>query len=449
MKRFVEPASRQLGGSPTALGDKSISHRALILGAIGEGTFTLENLSTGADVASTRRCLEALGARITDSGSRVTVEGTGARGLRVSTAPLDCGNSGTTMRLLMGVLAGQPFESVLVGDASLTRRPMERVASPLRLMGASVTLSGDGTAPITIRGRRPLSPIEYTLPVPSAQVKSAVLLAGLFADGITTVVDPFGTRDHTERMLNFLGGRGAAEAWAGRVSLDPFTPWVSRELTIPGDPSSVAPFAAAAVLIPGSLLTFTGLLLNPSRLGFYRTLREMGAWVRCEDTGESGNEPVGTLQVGFGDLQAVRVPPPLVPSMIDELPLLGMLAAHAHGTSRFEGLAELRLKESNRLEGIAGAIRSLGGDASVEGDDLVVTGRAPGEGLTGGVRNGRPGLTGGSLDTAGDHRLAMCIAVAGLASKRGVEVSNAECVDVSFPGFFEALGALGGKEEAA
>ena len=409
--------SRALGPLRGALevpGDKSVAHRALILGALAEGRLVVRGLPSGQDVASTRRCLEALGVVIREQGAALVVEGRGPGGLAAPAGPLDCGNSGSTMRFLMGVLSGHPFESVLTGDASLSRRPMERVAAPLRGMGAEIETT-QGHAPVTVRGRRPLKGLRYRLPVPSAQVKTAVLLAGLFAEGETSVEDPFGTRDHTERMLSFLGRPGPLRS--------------EKALSVPGDPSSAAFLAAAAVLVPGSEVIVRRVLLNPGRLGFFEALREMGGRVSWERGGQQAREEVGDITAAAGPLTPLRLAAERVPGLVDEAPLLAVLCACADGESRLEGLGELRLKESDRLEGTAAGLRALGADARADGDALVVRGPTL----------WRPG----AVETWGDHRLAMAFAVAALAGAGPVELSDAACAAVSYPSFFDDLGRLG------
>lgn len=413
--RSVPRALGPLQGALEVPGDKSVAHRALILGALAEGRLVVRGLPPGQDVASTRRCLEALGVVIREQGAALVVEGMGAAGLKAPSGPLDCGNSGSTMRFLMGVLSGHPFEAVLTGDASLSRRPMERVAAPLREMGAEISTE-QGHAPVTVRGRRPLKALRYRLPVPSAQVKTAVLLAGLFAEGETSVEDPFGTRDHTERMLAFLGRPGPLRS--------------EKALSVPGDPSSAAFLAAAAVLVPGSAVTVRRVLLNPGRLGFFEALREMGGRVSWERGGQQGREEVGDVTAAYGPLEPLRLAAERVPGLVDEAPLLAVLCACADGESRLEGLAELRLKESDRLEGTAAGLRALGADARADGDALVVRGPTA----------WRPG----AVETWGDHRLAMAFSVAALAGAGPVELSDAACAAVSYPSFFEDLGRLGG-----
>ena len=412
--RTVGPARGPLRGACEVPGDKSIAHRALILGALAEGLFSVRGLPGGQDVASTRRCLHALGVVIDDHVNEVRIHGVGLEGLKRPSSVLDCGNSGSTMRFLMGVLSGHPFEATLTGDASLSRRPMERVAAPLRDMGADITTT-DGHAPVRVHGRRPLKGIRYRLPVASAQVKTAVLLAGLFAEGETVVEDPFGTRDHTERMLAFLGRPGALRT--------------DKALTVPGDPSSAAFLVAAAAVVPGSSVTVRRVLLNEGRTGFFEVLREMGGAVAWERGGQHGRETVGDVTAGFSTLKPVRLDAGRVPAMVDEIPLLAVLCAQADGESRLEGLSELRVKESDRLEGTAAALRALGAEARAEGDALVVKGPAK--------------LRAGRVETLGDHRLAMAFTVAAMAGGGPVELSDAACAAVSYRSFFDDLKRLG------
>ncbi|MBI5240746.1 MAG: 3-phosphoshikimate 1-carboxyvinyltransferase [Elusimicrobia bacterium] len=405
--RPIKPAGRPLRGTVQVPGDKSIAHRALILGHLAEGGLRVTNLPDGADILATKACLAALG--------------------RQSTLP--CGDSGTTMRLLMGVLAGTEGEAVLVGGDSLSRRPMARVAEPLLAMGAQVTLSPAGTAPVLVRGRRPLKPLRWRLSVPSAQVKSAVLLAALSADGETVVEDPFGTRDHTERLLSWLAP-GIVERDGALVRLRPAPLKGGRSFAVPADPSSAAFFAAAAALVEGSEVSLPGVCVNPTRLGFFEVLRGMGARVELSALRESAGEPVADITVGWAPLRAARVPAGKVPALVDEIPLLAVVASSARGTTRLEGLAELRLKESDRLAGTAAALRALGGEARVDGDALEVRGPTP--------------LRGASVETLGDHRLAMAFSAAALAAQGESALSDAACADKSYPAFFRDLAALRG-----
>ncbi len=447
------PASGPLTGTIRVPGDKSLSHRAVLFSAMAEGLSQVSGLLDSADVRSTISAVRALGAEVQlrpvagglrhlDSPSLAgIITGWGSRGPRQPDSPIDCGNSGTTARLLLGVVGGWPVEVSLIGDESLSRRPMGRVASPLRDMGARFELSAEGTLPITSRGpltdeggEALLEPIEYDSPVASAQVKTAVLLAGLRAAGTTSVTEPAPSRDHTERLLPAYGIPVTVDD--DRVSVTgPAIPQAAK-IAVPGDPSSAAVRAAAAVLVPGSSVRLPHVALNPTRTGFVRVLRRMGAKIAVEDMSWAGREPVGTLIARWEPaLHGCVVRPWEIASLVDEVPILALVATQARGYSRFERVGELRVKESDRLSAIVNGIRALGGIAWVDGDDLLVSGPAP--------------LKGAALDSLGDHRLAMTWAVAGLASAHGVSVGTFEAVDVSFPRFAEALGSLRQPEEQA
>jgi 3-phosphoshikimate 1-carboxyvinyltransferase len=444
-----------LRGEPRVPGDKSIAHRWLILAATARGRSRLVGLPASLDVRSTASCmalvsergrpaLEAWARNVPAStkghgstwndddpeaaGTVLEVEGEGRSALTESGAPLDCGNSGTTMRLVAGTLAAAPFRSVLIGDGSLSVRPMERVAGPLRDMGATVTTT-DGHAPLEIIGG-PLYGISTTMPIPTAQVKSAVLLAGVAAEGETTVTEPAATRDHTERALAALGAPVSIEGTT--ITLQGVYQHDAFAAAVPGDVSSAA-FLVAAAALTGSELTVRRVGLNPSRLHFLRVMERMGVRVEARPTEEQLGEPVGDLWVApSADLRGTEVVESELPLVIDEVPVLALMAAYARGETRFMGAAELRAKESDRLTGVADGVRALGGHAGVEGDDLVV----PGLGLRGGVADGR-----------GDHRLAMAFAVAALAADAPSEIEGMEAADVSFPGFVETLRALGASVE--
>lgn len=437
----------RLSGSVGVPGDKSISHRALMFGALGLGPTLLHGLSRGADVRSTASCLRALGIRIEEQADgSVRVEGAGDRRWNAPAAPLDCGNSGTTMRLLAGLLAGRGIPSQLVGDASLQRRPMKRIAAPLSRLGVQLTGKDDGkggiTAPLTLHGGQELhggaalQGAEVQLEVASAQVKSAVLLAGLGAHGTTRVSEPAPTRDHTERMLRSLGV--ALEEQAGWLSLrGPVAPWRNpASLEIPGDPSSAAFFLAAAALVPQSEVAVTGVDGNPGRVGFEQVLARMGASLQVTATGESCGDPVRTLALRHREgLRAFRIEEQEVPSLVDEIPLLAVLATQAHGESRITGAAELRVKESDRLHEMAEGLRAMGADLDELPDGLVIRGPTP--------------LHGAAIDSRGDHRIAMSFAVAGLIAKGETRIAGAEWADISFPGFFERLRTLGASVDIA
>lgn len=453
MRITVRPGGT-VRGQARVPGDKSISHRWLILTATATGRSELRGLPGALDVRSTARVLAALlpgGARVklkgwasgsgpAPDGDRSTgneseprpgtlaVEARGRGALQAPGGPLDCGNSGTTMRLMAGVLASCPFEAELVGDASLSSRPMGRIAEPLRAMGAEVRTT-DGHAPIAISGGR-LRGIVHRCPVPSAQVKSAVLLAGLAAEGETTVSEPAATRDHTERALAALGA--PVRVGEGSVTVSAFAhPGFAGR--VPGDVSSAA-FLVAAAALTGSELAIHDVGLNPTRTRFLAVLDRMGVPTRTEVVRTELGEPVGDLLVEpCAGLVGTTVPGEELPLVIDEVPVLALLAAHAEGETRFAGAAELRVKESDRLAGPAEAIRALGGRAAAEGEDLVV---------------GGGGLEGGRASTAGDHRMAMAIAVGALAARGPVEIDGMETADVSFPGFVRLLAGLGARIEA-
>jgi 3-phosphoshikimate 1-carboxyvinyltransferase len=410
----------RLHGEIRMPGDKSVSHRALIFGALADGTTEAIGLAPGADVRSTRGVLEALGVSIVGGGADVSVTGRGLGGLAAHAGDLDAGNSGTTMRLMAGVLAGHDFLSRISGDASLCRRPMERVAAPLRAMGAMIELTPEGTAPMTVIGGA-LKGREYRMPVPSAQVKSSVLLAGLHASGRTTVVEPAATRDHTEKMLALFGARVKREGLA--VSVDGGTRLAAARIEVPGDPSSAAFWAAAAALAPGSELAVRGVMANPTRTGFLNVLERMGANIKRERSAARAGEECFDLIVRGGKLRATDIPAAEVPGLVDEVPILALAAACAEGTSRFRGLDELRHKESDRLAGIAELLERFGAKARVDGDDLVV--------------EGAPRLQGAEVESLDDHRLAMTGFVAGFLARGETTVRGAECAEISYPSFYD------------
>jgi 3-phosphoshikimate 1-carboxyvinyltransferase len=417
----------RLEGEVRVPGDKSVSHRALILGALAEGETVVEGLSSGADVGSTRTCLEALGVEISGAAPSVRVRGRGLGGLKAPAGDLDAGNSGTTMRLLAGVLAGHPFPARFTGDESLMRRPMKRVAEPLRAMGATVGLSAAGTAPLTVSGGA-IRGIEYALPMASAQVKSAVLLAGLHAKGGTTVVEPAATRDHTERMLAAFGAPVSVRGL--RVSVEGGSRLTATKVLIPGDPSSAAFWVVAATLAPGSELAVRGVGSNPTRTGYLNVLARMGADIHREPARGEGGESVEDLVVSCSELIGVEVTADEVPGLIDEVPILALAAALASGESRFRGLGELRHKESDRLMGIASLLTSFGASARVENDDLLITG----------VKTLKPA----QVDSLGDHRLAMTGYIAGFLAKGDSGVLGASCAEISYPTFYDDFNARRG-----
>ncbi|HZI20042.1 MAG TPA: 3-phosphoshikimate 1-carboxyvinyltransferase [Pyrinomonadaceae bacterium] len=442
---IVRPAKR-LRGRVRVPGDKSVSHRAALLAALARGRTRVENFASSDDCASTLRCLAALGVRVERGGTTITVEGVG-RGAGAwdfvrPAGPLDCGNSGTTMRLLAGVLAAQGFDATLTGDESLSRRPMGRVVEPLAAMGARLAAEG-GRAPLRIEGRQPLSAVEYETRVPSAQVKSCVLLAGLGAEGQTRVWEREPTRDHTERMLRWFGApveTGRAER-DGRpafyAALKGPAALAARDVKVPGDISSAAFLVAAASMLEGSELVVERVGLNPTRAGVLEAFRTLGADVRWEAAGETGHEPAGDLRVrggisegGAGGARAASVlRGGAVARMIDELPILAVFGARAAGGLEIRDAGELRVKESDRIGAVVGNLRAMGAEVEEFDDGLRV--RGPAE------------LRGARLDSFGDHRIAMAFAVAALAARGESEIVGAEqCVGVSFPEFFGLLEEL-------
>jgi 3-phosphoshikimate 1-carboxyvinyltransferase len=414
-------------------GDKSISHRSLMFGALATGRTRISGLLEGEDVLNTAKALQALGCPVRKTGDVWEVLGRGVGGLVAPAGDIDYGNSGTGLRLMMGVVAGHDMRVRFVGDASLSRRPMGRVLKPLMQMGLEVEEEGRNTLPLTIRGTPDLVPIEYRTPVASAQIKSAVLIAGLHASGETTVVEAQPTRDHTERMLRHFGAELAlAERNGGRaITIAGDAELLGRDVAVPGDPSSAAFLAAAALIVPGSQIAIGGVLVNPTRTGFYATLQEMGADIELRNEREEGGEPVADIVVRHSKLQGVRVPAERAPSMIDEYPILACLAAFADGETRMEGLAELKVKESDRLAATAAGLVGNGVAARVDGDTLIVGG---GKGVRGG----------GIVATHLDHRIAMAFLTLGLGADRPVTVDDADTIATSFPefrGLMESLGA--------
>ena len=422
-----------LNGRLRVPGDKSISHRALIFGGLSTGVTRIAGLLEAEDVINTAHAVSALGAPVTKTGNTWEVKGRGVGGLRQPDGPLDFGNSGTGTRLMMGVVAGHPMTVTLTGDASLSRRPMRRVLGPLKQMGLQVLDEGKETLPLTIRGAADLVPIEYLLPVPSAQVKSAILIAGLMTAGETTVVEKEATRDHTERMLRYFGAdvRTVAKDGLTRITIKGPAEMKGRDVVVPGDPSSAAFLLCAALLVPGSDVLVEGVLVNETRTGLYATLREMGGDVEFLNQREEGGEPIADIRARHSKLKGVQVPAERAPSMIDEYPVLACVAAFASGETRMDGLAELKVKESDRLAATAAGLAANGVAARVEGDSLIVTGADKVKG-------------GGSVKTHLDHRIAMAFLTMSLASENPVTVDDTTMIATSFPefrGLMESLGA--------
>lgn len=420
MHTTITPA-RAVRGAITVPGDKSISHRALMLAAIAEGDSRITGLATGADVLSTKSCLQQLGVVMESSSNALIVKGRGVSAWRASGQPLDTGNSGTTMRLLSGILATRPFATTLTGDASLSRRPMRRVTAPLELMGAKIEATAEGTAPLTIHGNA-LRGIRYEMPVASAQVKSCVLFAGLHAEGETIVIEPRATRDHSERMLRAMGAKIHTEDHHIRIEKSVLR---GMPLSIPGDFSSAAFLVAAALLLPDSNLFLTNVNFNPTRIALLEVLKQMGATISLTALDEAGCEPIADLHVQSQMLRGVRVNEELVPQLIDEIPILAVLATQAEGETIITGARELRVKESDRLRALATNLKAMGAQCEELPEGLIIRGPTR--------------LRGATLDSFHDHRIAMAFAIAGLCADVSTTIQNAECADISFPGFFELL----------
>jgi 3-phosphoshikimate 1-carboxyvinyltransferase len=420
----IKPA-KGLAGTVQFPGDKSISHRYAMLGAIAEGRSEIHFFSTSADCQSTLSCLKQLGVKIERKDNVVTIEGAGLGGLRPAAEPLDAGNSGSTMRMLAGILVGQPFRSVMVGDASLSRRPMKRVADPLMQMGARINSRQGGLPPLEIEGGA-LKPIHYEMPVASAQVKSAVLLAGLFAEGETEVIEKVRTRDHTEIALEQMGadiGRHQRTiAVRGRAHLE------GKTLYVPGDFSSAAFFIVAGLVTSHSNLMLHNVGLNPTRTGILDVLVPMGGRVKVVNLEMMNGELIGDLHVEASPLRGGEIPESAVPGLIDELPVLAVLGTQTEQGLTFRGAGELRVKESDRLAAVAENLRRMGAEVEEFPDGLRVSGRQT--------------LRGAEIDPHDDHRIAMAFAVAGLVAQGHTLIKNSGCVDISFPDFFDTLAGV-------
>jgi 3-phosphoshikimate 1-carboxyvinyltransferase len=424
-----------LAGRIRVPGDKSISHRALMLGALAVGRTEITGLLEGEDVLCTAAAMRAMGARVERQADGCwRVDGVGLGGLAEPQDMLDLGNSGTAARVLLGILATHPITSFVTGDASLRGRPMHRVTEPLSRFGARFVTREGGRLPLAVTGAANPVPVEYALPVPSAQVKSAVLLAGLNTPGETTVIEKEATRDHTERMLGHFGAMVRVEPVAAggrRITVVGQPELTAAPIAVPADISSAAFALVAGLIVPGSEVTIEGVGLNPSRAGLLLCLQEMGADISCENQRVEGGEPVADLHVRAGVLHRADIPPERAPSMIDEYPVLAVAASFAKGRTRMSGLAELRVKESDRLTGVATGLAACGVKVSVEGDDLIVEG------------DGRPPAGGALIETRLDHRIAMAFLVMGLATKSPVRIDDARPIATSFPGFVKLMNSLG------
>jgi 3-phosphoshikimate 1-carboxyvinyltransferase len=437
--RPTAPLATAPGHALHVPGDKSISHRALMFGALAVGETRITGLLEGEDVLRTAAAMRALGAEVTRDGDLWRVAGRGVGGLVEPADVLDMGNSGTAARLLCGILASHPFFSVMTGDASLRGRPMRRVTEPLAACGARFTSREGGRLPLAVEGAADALPLEYTVPVASAQVKSALLLCGLNAPGVTRVVEREATRDHSENMLRHFGAEVAVEhdGHARIITLRGQPELRAADVVVPGDPSSAAFPIVAALLVPGSRVVIAGVGLNILRTGLFTTLREMGAALTILNPRTEGGEPVGDIVAEYTPLHAVDVPPERAPSMIDEYPILAVAAASAHGVTRMRGLKELRVKESDRLAATAALLTVNGVRVEIEGDDLLVWG------------NGALPPGGGRVETHMDHRLAMSALVLGLSTASPVAIDDSSFIDTSFPGFVGLVNGLIGDGVAA
>ena len=418
--------STPLRGELAVPGDKSISHRAVMLGALAKGTTSVTNFLKGADCLSTISCFEKMGIEIEQLPSEILIHGKGLHGLNAPETILDAGNSGTTTRLLSGILAGQAFCTTLTGDASIQKRPMTRIITPLSQMGGKIeSLSDNGCAPLKITGH-PLEPIHYLSPVSSAQVKSCVLLAGMYADGITKVTEPYLSRNHSELMLRSFGADVISEGTTAAITGNPVLE--GQNVIVPGDISSAAYFIAAGLLIPGSEILIKDVGINPTRDGILKVCADMGADIQLLNKREYGKEPVADILVKHSELKATVIEGALIPTLIDELPMLAVMAAFAQGTTVIRDAQELKVKESNRLDIIVQHLSAMGADIIPTEDGMEIHGGKP--------------LKGAVLDSYMDHRIAMSFAVAGMAADGETEILNASCVDISYPEFYRDMAAI-------
>lgn len=415
--------SHPLKGEITVPGDKSISHRGIMLGALANGTTSITNFLKGADCLSTISCFQKMGIEIEETENEILVHGKGLHGLSAPKEILDAGNSGTTTRLISGILAGQNFSCDLTGDASIQKRPMKRIMTPLSMMGAYITsVHNNGCAPLHIKGA-PLKGISYQSPVASAQVKSCVLFAGLYADGKTSVTEPFLSRNHSELMLSSFGA--SVQTCGTTATIEPEPVLTAQKVEVPGDISSAAFFIAAGLLIPGSELLIKNVGINPTRDGILRVCRQMGANLELLNTRTQCGEPVADILVKHSELNGTVIEGDLIPTLIDELPVIAVMAACANGETIIRNAEELKVKESNRLEIIVHHLSEMGCDITGTEDGMI-------------IRGGKP-LHGAVLDSHLDHRIAMSFAVAGLVADGETEITNADCVNISYPGFYRDL----------
>lgn len=425
MNAVIKPSGK-LRGEITVPGDKSISHRSVMLGSIAKGDTKISGFLTGEDCLSTIDCFKKLGIDIEVNGTDVTVHGKGLKGLSAPSETLDVGNSGTTLRLMSGILSAQPFTTRLTGDSSIQKRPMGRVASPLGLMGAKITSENEKmTAPLTIEGQR-LHGIDYTLPVASAQVKSALILAGLYADGETRITEPEATRDHTEIMLNYLGADIRKEG--DTIVVRPAAELTGKDITVPGDISSAAYFIAAALISKDSEVLIKNVGVNPTRTGIITAFKAMGGNIELTNERTVCGEPVADILVRSSRLHGVVIKGAIIPKLIDEIPVIAAAACYASGETVIADAAELRVKESDRIKTMAAELGRMGATVIQTDDGMIILGGIP--------------LHGAVCESYNDHRVAMSVAVAALGAKGETQIKDCGCVDISFPGYFDALMSL-------
>jgi 3-phosphoshikimate 1-carboxyvinyltransferase len=418
--------AKRLRGQISIPGDKSISHRSVMFGSIASGTTQICHYLQGADCLSTISCFQKMGIAIENKGDTVLVHGKGMRGLTCPDSALDCGNSGTTMRLISGILAAQDFSVTLTGDASIQRRPMKRVMEPLTLMGAAITSVPDnGCAPLTIRGGA-LCGIHYTSPVASAQVKSAILLAGLYADGQTRVTEPWVSRDHSEIMLKHFGAHVSREGTTAVIS--PARELYANKVVVPGDISSAAYFLCAGLMVPNSQILIRDVGINPTRAGILTVIKAMGGQIQLLNQHTASGEPAADILVSSSSLHGTVIQGALIPTLIDELPVIAAMACFAQGDTVIRDAAELKVKESDRIAVMARNLSAMGADVEATNDGMIIHGGKP--------------LHGAVIDSCLDHRIAMTFAVAGLCADGETSILGAECVNISYPGFYEDLGRL-------
>ncbi len=414
--------AKSLQGVIRVPGDKSISHRALIFAALAAGKSIIKGISECKDCSSTLNCLKNLGIKIKVRGKTLVVYGKGLTSFKKPKKPLDCGNSGTTMRLLSGILAAQNFSSTLTGDRYLKKRPMKRIVEPLRNMGAEINADKGNYPPLRIKGKK-LQGINYHSPIASAQIKNCLLLAGLQAEGTTTITEPFRSRDHSERMLKYLGVPLKIKGTAVSISRAKFQ---GKEFCVPGDISSAAFFIAAAVILSGSKIKISGLGLNPTRTGFLDVLKKMGAKIEIENKKKICGEPVANLEInGKGRLKAIKIGGKIIPRIIDEIPLLAVIGCFAQGKTIIRDAGELRVKETDRIHAIVSQLKKMGASIEERKDGMEIFGRGK--------------LKGASVKSFGDHRIAMALVIAGLAASGKTKINNTDCINTSFPGFEKIL----------